>query len=587
MDRFLWLWRPLGLLLLAGCGLPTRGDIDPARELADRIDRLDAHAARDSVPANPAAPAVMIPAPPAPADAPGPVRPVGRLEQEKPPAEKPRKLVIPPDLPGSDAPPIKLPEDKTERSKYVKELYPPLPALPPFVGIAPGPEGHPLSLGDLQRFAVLYSPAIKSAREAVEAAEGAAKQAGAYPNPTFGFENDTLQTGPAGYVGFFANQVIKTGGKLKLQEAAALMDVLSARLALRKAHSDLAYQVRTNYFAVLVAQENVRVNESLFRLTHEAYQVQVDYLDKGVAAGYEPMQLRPLALQARLNLIQARNQYLASWRQLVAAMGLRDMPPSELAGRVDLPIPHFDYEEVRRRVLNNHTDVLTAYASLQKAQYALELAKLVPLPDVTVNVIVQKDYTTPPNQIATSVQVGVPVPIWDQNAGGIRQAEALVRQAAIGPDQARNTLLGTLADAFNRYQTNQDAVEISLQQVRDQLRAYRGQRARWEQDPANVAFNDLVTSQQTLAGYIAAYVTALGQQWQAVVDVANLLQTDDLFQAGPCREVVPIPEMEQLSLPAAKKPAAVAPDQRDAEATGRTFADAKEARRIEMRRREQ
>jgi len=56
MDRFLWLWRPLGLLLLAGCGLPMRGDMGLARELADPIDRLDAHVARDPVPTNPAAP---------------------------------------------------------------------------------------------------------------------------------------------------------------------------------------------------------------------------------------------------------------------------------------------------------------------------------------------------------------------------------------------------------------------------------------------------------------------------------------------------------------------------------------------------
>ena len=54
----------------------------------------------------------------------------------------------------------------------------------------------------------------------------------------------------------------------------------------------------------------------------------------------------------------------------------------------------------------------------------------------------------------------------------------------------------------------------------------------------DVVFGDLVTAQQTLAGYITAYVTALGSQWQAVVDIANLLQTDI-----PAREVLPLAKL--------------------------------------------
>src|SRR5207249_7495945 len=124
---------------------------------------------------------------------------------------------------------------------------------------------------------------------------------GAYPNPTSGFQGDTIGDGAtAGFQGVFFDQVIKTGNKLKLQQAAATMDLLNAELALRKAQSDLAGQVRTNYFAVLVAQENIRVSKALVRFTDSLYRSQVDLLatNVGLAAPYEPMQLRPLALQA-------------------------------------------------------------------------------------------------------------------------------------------------------------------------------------------------------------------------------------------------------------------------------------------------
>ncbi len=561
--RFAWLI-PL-LLFPAGCLSTWRQADRDISELSALVDAVDTHQVVDTLPAlrspagGPTGPPPAVMPLPQPAAAPLSQRvslsPVAFAQPEVPPAPRmvdqqvpgPRfTLKIPPELPGAEAPPIDLGKMTPEqRRQYVRQLYPEIPPLPPERPLALGPEGRPISLADLQRLGETYSPTIKSAVAAVEAAKGAAKQAGAYPNPTFAYEHDTVETGPAGYPGFFIDQVIKTGGKLTVAVAAATMDVLNAKLALRRARSDVRYAIRGNYFAVLVARENIKVSDALYRFTEEIYRVQVDLLDKGFAAPYEPMQLRPLVLQAQLNLIQARNQYEASWRQLSANLGLPDMPPSELDGRVDMPVPVFEYNDVLAR-LGNHTDVLTALVSLQKAKYNLQAAKLVPLPDVDVRALVQKDYTTPPNQIAHSVSVTIPIPIWDQNKGGIHQAEMLLAQASVGPDQARNALINTLADAYYRYLTARRTVSISLQQVRDQVRAYRGLYARRQSLPGDVAFADVVTGQQTLATYIGNYITALGAQWQAVVDVANLLQTDDLFQGGPQEGMEPVPDLRFL-----------------------------------------
>ena len=178
-------------------------------------------------------------------------------------------LTIPPELPGSDDPGFKLPKDKAERDKYFAQIYPALPPLPDDLMLAPGPEGRPLTLADLQRLATQYSPSIRAAEAAVVAARGAVRQSLAYPNPTFAFEEDTIQTGQAGYPGFFVDQVIKTGNKLELQGASATMDLFNAYLALRRARSDVAYQVRSGYFAVLVAQENVYLSRAFARLTDQ------------------------------------------------------------------------------------------------------------------------------------------------------------------------------------------------------------------------------------------------------------------------------------------------------------------------------
>jgi cobalt-zinc-cadmium efflux system outer membrane protein len=474
------------------------------------------------------------------------------LVQEGPlpaPKPKPLPLVLPPDLPGSQAPPITWPKGKAERERVVQELYPSLPPLPADVAPAPGPDGRPLSLADLQRLASANNPAIKNAIAAVEAAKGAVIQAGAYPNPTVAWEADTVGTNGAGYQGAYIDQPIKGANKIKLAVAAAEMDLRVAEVALRKARSDLATQVRSNYFGVLVARENMKVSRALAQFTDRVFRVQVDLLAGGVAAPYEPMQMRPLALQARFNLTQATNQYQASWRQLASSLGLPGMPATAVAGRVDMPVPVFDYDKVLTQVLNRHTDVQTAFYTLQKNRYLLDLARSQPFPDFDVRVLVQKDYSTPPFLIAFSAVLGMTVPVWDQNKGGILQAGNQVSQALFQVDQSKLQLTNSLADAFNRYETAREQVRMSLLQVEDQLRAYRGVYERHGQAPDEVGFGDVVTAQQTLATYISGYVTALGLQWTAVVDIANLLQTPDLFQDCETQPVYPVPEVAPV-LPA-------------------------------------
>jgi cobalt-zinc-cadmium efflux system outer membrane protein len=478
-------------------------------------------------------------------------------------------LVLPPGLPGSGAPPVVWPKTPAEREQAMKQLFPPLPPLPRLPEPAPGPGGRPLSLSDLQSLAAGNNPTIKNAVAGVEAARGAVIQATAFPNPNLFWESDTVGTAGAGYQGGGIDQPIKSANKLRLAKAAAEMDLLNAELALKKAQSDLATQVRSSYFALLVAAENVKVSRALAEFTANVYRVQLNLLKAEQAAPYEPIQLRPLYYQARFNLTQAVNQYEASWKQLAATLGLPNMPPTKLAGRVDMPVPVFDYDQIRQYAINRHTDVLTASNNLQKNRYLLELAQVQPIPDFDLNVLVQKDYTTPPHLIVYSGRLTFPVPLWDRNRGNILQARGQVLQAARQAEQSKLLLTGTLADAYNRYLTAHEQVRTFSRMIEDQVRAYRGVYGRYREVGDTVVFGDVVTAQQTLVGFIASYITALGAQWTAVVDVANVLQTDDLFGLGQNEHFAPVPNLEQLLPEACPPPVRFLPPPGKAETGGR------------------
>ena len=102
-------------------------------------------------------------------------------------------------------------------------------------------------------------------------------------------------------------------------------------------------------------------------------------------------------------------------------------------------------------------------------------------------------------------------------------------------ERARNDLFTNLADVFSRYETNRQTAEQYHNSILvDQVRAYRGAYRRYQVDPDS-DFNDVVTSQQTLATTISTYIQLLGDQWQAVADLAGLMQSDDIFALGQTR----------------------------------------------------
>jgi outer membrane protein, heavy metal efflux system len=480
------------------------------------------------------------------------------------------RLQIPGNMPGGDAKPIQLPAydpaNRAERDRVIDGLYPPLESLGPDPEPLAGPEGRPLTLTELQRLALEKNPAVRQAAARVEAARGAAIQAGLPPNPTITAEGDTFGTGGLpGYEGFFIEQVIRLPNKLQLARAVSAMELKNAEVALRRAETDLAHDIRGNYFAVLVAQENVKVSKALVQFTTSVYEIQLDQLKGGIAAAYEPSLLRVSAMQARLALYQARNQYQSAWKTLAASLGRPGMAPVEVAGRLDIPVPVYDAAKVLEYAFDHHTDVLTARNALLQAKYQLRLAQLTPIPDPDLRIGVQNNYTTPPQvTIAGTVGLSFAIPIWDRNQGGIIQAQGNTVAASEQEHLVRVNLTKTLTTAYNSYLNNRLAVEMYRKEILPrQVQGYRALYLRFQGEALRVgppipgvsvapAFGDLISSQGTLVSNVQAYVTALGALWQSVADVADVLQTNDLYQIGddqvPTEGVAPMPDLTNLPL---------------------------------------
>jgi cobalt-zinc-cadmium efflux system outer membrane protein len=463
-------------------------------------------------------------------------------------AKGPRPFDLPPGIPGADGPQVRVPRfDKNtppaERLRAVLEAYPELQA----VGGVERPPGAPVTLAELQQAARVSSPVLRRAEADVGVAYGQMVQAGLPPNPTIGYEADQWQPGPkprplnnAGQQGGYVNQLLKFPGKLSLAQSVSRYDYVNAFVTLRRAEVDVAAAVRANYFQVLLAQKGLEVSASLGELADEVYRLQLKQVAAGEAAGYEPLQLYAQAVQARNALAQAQANYRANWRQLAAAVGRPDVAPAPLAGSLELPPPAIDPDAARARIVEAHTDVLTARNRVLQAETNLRLQRLNRYSDLQTNAVVQHDNAAGNNQF--NLQLGFALPVWDRNQGNVRAAESQVASNAAALAAAQNDLLGRLADALGRYEANRVAVANYRDRVLPALaQAYRGLVRRYQQEPADVpggkvSFSDIVVAQQNLAQALQAYLTALGAQWQAVSDLGALLQVDELYSAPPVEQ---------------------------------------------------
>ena len=83
-----------------------------------------------------------------------------------------------------------------------------------------------MTLDDLEAWALEHNPTLSQAEAAVDQERGNYRQAGLYPNPQFGYLNDTTtHTGFRQSNGLFASQEFVTAKKLKLAKEAAAQEI--------------------------------------------------------------------------------------------------------------------------------------------------------------------------------------------------------------------------------------------------------------------------------------------------------------------------------------------------------------------------
>ena len=459
-------------------------------------------------------------------------------------------LSLPPELPGANTEPLLVPGLRDlgadEQRKVIRNLFPELRDSKTEPGAMPQSIDSRIGLDSLHQLAYSNHPSLRAAAANVESTRGLMIQAGLPPNPKVGYQADTVNTiFTQGYQGAYLTQTIVTARKLGLAAEAAAVDYANAVVNQRKIWVHVTSNIRRAYFQTLAARERVRLAKALYDLTGRAYNAQVDLVAAGEAAPYEPLQLRVLTTQARATLVRAEQDAIASWRVLAAAIGTPDLDVAAIDGSIDCAVPNITYDQAMERLTAVHTDIQMAQNLVRKQQTLVTLADRTPIPNLDLEVVVQRDHTFEPGTNTYNLLLGGDVPVLNRNQGNRIATRADLVRAGQQVAEVRLNLISDLATTYGVYRANRELADsFKSEGLSDQVRAYRGVYQRYLADPNGVSFNDVIVAQQTLASVLTQYLDILQSQWQSVVDLGELLQVEDLFQMGPLSPVAPIPSLD-------------------------------------------
>ena len=336
--------------------------------------------------------------------------------------------------------------------------------------------------------------------------------------------------GRAGQQGSFIGQEVVTAGKLHWNRAVASQGVRQAEYAWATQRFRVLTDVRRGFYDVLVAQRTVELAEQLVAVGERGVKTTEDLMKAKEVARVDVLQSRIEADSARILLEKARNRYTAAWRNLAAVVGDPALSPTPLAGRLEDGMVRFTWEETLNRLLTESPQLAGARAGVARAEAALSRECAGRIPNVDLQAGVQYDNAT--RDTFASVQVGVPIPIYNRNQGNIARAQAELTAARHEVQRVRLALEQRLAAVFEQYATAHQGVEKYnhdiLPNAEESLKLVSAGYRQGE-----FSYLVLLTAQRTYFQTHVAYLDALRDLRVATATLEGNLLSDSLQGSDP------------------------------------------------------
>ena len=386
-----------------------------------------------------------------------------------------------------------------------------------------------LSLRHALALTLARNPELAAFSQEVRANEAAILQAEVLPNPVLelgaeNLANSRLREDGDRTLSLGFGQLIELGGKraARVRLAESGRDVASweyeaKRLEVLAAAAQRFVQVLAGQQGVVLAAESLKL----------AAQV-ADAVGKRVQAGkvspVEETKAQLALAAARVESEQAKRQLAAARQRLSAMWGIAAPRFSQAAGELE-QIPAIPpYEQLAERAREN-PELARWDAEAVRRRAGIEAERAKAVGDITVSAGVRRFSQF--DDHALVLGLSIPLPVFDQNRGGILEANRRLDKALDEQQAARSRLAAELAEVYQRLGGVASEIEV--------LRTSMLPGARSAFDAATKGYElgrfgilDVLDAQRTLFQARAQYVRALSEYHRGAAELERLAGPDPI-----------------------------------------------------------
>ncbi|BFU93271.1 MAG: RND transporter [Nitrospira sp.] len=365
----------------------------------------------------------------------------------------------------------------------------------------------------------------------IEFSKGQQITARLFPNPvaSMGLVSSPVQgrtLGNSGQIAPQIQQLFELAGKRGYRIESAEYGLQSAEAAFEDAVRQLSFAVKDAYYRVQLARRRLVLAEDNRDRFSRILEVNTIRFKKGYIAEVDLIRIRLQFIVFYSQVIQAIQEAQSARSDLRQL--LRVSPASDLDLTTELDYKRLDPDIVKLRAVavDGRPDVRAKRSTLSQREAELKLARAYRIPDVTVGA----GYGTqgshgPDNPNQMTFSLGMPLPLFNRNQGGIMQAEAAMQAAGADLGKTLNQVENQVDVAYRNLIESRRLVEAFRGGVLDDARSTIAivERA---YERGGVTLLDLLDAARTSRTIQQSYIEALFNYQRTVIQLESAVGQD-------------------------------------------------------------
>lgn len=322
---------------------------------------------------------------------------------------------------------IGLPGGEVSRAATVDEKASPSQNAPPSV--------LRLSLDDAVALFLRQNFDLLITKFGIEYAKGQQITARLFPNPvlsvgTVGAFGQGQTLTRTGQIYPQIQQLFEMAGKRGYRIESAAFGAQSAEANFEDAIRQLTFTVKDTYYRVQLAQRRLALAEENRDRFSRILEVNTIRFKKGYIAEVDLIRIRLQVVDFQSQIIQAIQEGNQARAELRVLLGLSPTVDLLLTTELDYHPVEPDIVVLRQLALDTRPDIRMKRLVQSQRMADLRLAKAYRIPDITAGAgIALQGPQGPDNQRQLGFSLGVPLPLFNRNQGGIAQAEVSIQVA--------------------------------------------------------------------------------------------------------------------------------------------------------------